>query len=149
MTDDSTGFEPDKVEGDCGVEGDLGGKQAINVTVSNDGQKSEPDKKPWQIQPGQVLNPKGRPKGSKNKLGQAFVNDLYQHWQDNGLQAIEKVYQDKPDVYLKVVAQIIPRDINVNHEVGDMTREQIIERIKQLDRQLGPILDMAANEPDQ
>ena len=29
----------------------------------------------------------GRPKGSRNKLGEAFIADLYAHWQENGVPA--------------------------------------------------------------
>ncbi len=30
----------------------------------------------------------GRPKGSRNKLGEAFIDDLYQDWQANGAETI-------------------------------------------------------------
>ena len=98
--------------------------------------------------PGAALNPRGRPKGSKNALGQAFVDDLYQDWQVNGAAVIETVRTDKPDVYLKVIAQIIPRDIDVNVNVNEMTPEQIIARIRQLDKQLQPIIDLVPVNDD-
>ena len=37
-----------------------------------------------QFLPGQSGNPKGRVRGSRNKLGEAFFNDLYAEWLEHG-----------------------------------------------------------------
>jgi hypothetical protein len=66
-----------------------------------------------QIKPGQVLNPKGRPKGSRNKLGEAFITDLQADWAEHGSAAIATVRQERPHEYLKVVASILPKELNV------------------------------------
>ena len=34
-------------------------------------------------------NPKGRPRGSRNKLGEAFVAVLFQHWKENGIEVLD------------------------------------------------------------
>jgi len=70
--------------------------------------------KPFQIKPGQVLNPVGRPKGSRNKLGEAFVEALQSDFNEHGAAAIVKVREEKPDAYLKVIASILPKDVNLN-----------------------------------
>lgn len=67
----------------------------------------------FQVQPGQVLNPKGRPKGSRNKLGESFLTDLQADWETNGASVIETVRKDRPHEYLKVVASILPKELNV------------------------------------
>lgn len=67
----------------------------------------------FQVQPGQVLNPKGRPKGSRNKLGESFLTDLQADWETNGAAVIETVRKDRPHEYLKVVASILPKELNV------------------------------------
>lgn len=66
--------------------------------------------------PGNNANPKGRPKGSRNKLGEAFLKDLLADWETNGIAAIAEVRETKPDAYLKVVASILPKqaEITVN-----------------------------------
>jgi hypothetical protein len=63
--------------------------------------------------PGQSGNPAGRPRGSRNKLGEAFLADLYADWQANGIAVIEAVREQKPDVYLKVVASILPHQLEI------------------------------------
>jgi hypothetical protein len=82
-------------------------------TISNVEQPS----KPWLFKPGQVANPKGRPKGSRNKLGEAFIQALHDDFKDHGVDAIVKVRETKPDQYLKVVAAVIPQE--VHHTVED------------------------------
>jgi hypothetical protein len=39
-------------------------------------------KPPWQ--PGQSGNPKGRQKGSRNRLCEQFLQDFYETWQAHG-----------------------------------------------------------------
>ncbi|MDX0227171.1 DUF5681 domain-containing protein [Sinorhizobium meliloti] len=94
------------------------------------------------FKPGQSGNPQGRPKGSRNKLGEQFINDLYEDWQQHGVVTLARVREEKPDQYLKVVASILPKDLNVNiNSTDDLTDEQLIERIRSLDSAIRPFLD--------
>jgi hypothetical protein len=68
--------------------------------------------------PGQSGNPAGRPKGARHKLGEAFIEALHDDFQTEGVEAIRKVRAEKPDQYLKVIASIIPQE--VNHKVDDL-----------------------------
>lgn len=80
--------------------------------------------------PGVVINPAGRPKGSRNKLGEAFLADMLADWEDNGVQVIAKVRTEKPDQYLKVVASILPQQLNVKvSEVDELTDEQLTRQL--------------------
>jgi hypothetical protein len=47
-------------------------------------------------QPGVSPNPAGRPKGSRHKLGTAFIDDLYEAWQTQGKDVIARVIKDRP-----------------------------------------------------
>ena len=58
-----------------------------------------------QFKPG---NP-GRPKGSRNKLGEAFIEDLHAAWKKHGMAAIEATIKNQPAQFLKVVARVLPK----------------------------------------
>ena len=78
------------------------------------------------IQPGQVLNPKGRPKGSRTKLGEAFVAALHADFNEHGAEVIERVRIEKPDAYLKVIASTLPKDLNVNvNAMSEMSDDEL------------------------
>ena len=79
----------------------------------------------------------GRPKGSRNKLGEAFLADMLEDWEANGPETIQRVREEKPDAYLKVVASILPKELNVKvSELDDLSDEQIDKRIAALARAL-------------
>lgn len=79
------------------------------------------------FQPG---NP-GRPKGSRNKLGEAFIAALHDDFNEHGVAAIQKVRVDRPHEYLKVIASLLPKELKVTTE-SDLTDEQLDQRIRQL-----------------
>lgn len=80
--------------------------------VSNGDEKA----KDTRFQPGQIANPAGRPKGSRNRLGEDFVKALADDFEKHGPQAITKVRADRPQDYLKVIASLLPKqaEITVN-----------------------------------
>lgn len=89
--------------------------------------------------PGQSGNPAGRPKGSRNKLGEAFLEKLLEDFEAEGTAAIVKCRTEKPDAYLKVIASILPKELKITNE-SDLSDEQLVERIRQLDSVIRPFL---------
>ena len=49
----------------------------------------------------------GRPRGARNKLGEAFLQDLHADWEQHGRSVIERVRRDDPSTYLRVMASVV------------------------------------------
>ena len=85
--------------------------------------------------PGQSGNPKGRTLGSRNKLGENFFTTLYEHFLEHGPKAIERVYNSRPDVYLKVIASTLPREMHFKNEsafegLTDDKLDEVIDSVR-------------------
>jgi hypothetical protein len=66
--------------------------------------------------PGQSGNPAGRKKGFRNRLGEAFLQDMLSAWEANGKAAIDRVIEERPHEFIKAVAGILPKDVNIRTE---------------------------------
>jgi hypothetical protein len=59
-------------------------------------------------------NPAGRPKGSRNKLSEDFLSALCADFEEHGAASIVTMRENDPSSYVKVVAGLLPKDMNVN-----------------------------------
>jgi hypothetical protein len=64
--------------------------------------------------PGQSGNPLGRPKGSRNRLGEDFLRALADDFAEHGSEAIEDVRINSPKDYLKVIASLLPKGVELD-----------------------------------
>lgn len=70
--------------------------------------------------PGESGNPKGRPRHVRERLTQEFISDLADSWKEHGKQAIETLRRDDIGSYTRLVAQLIPRDVRVEHSADSV-----------------------------
>lgn len=66
---------------------------------------------------GQSGNPAGGKIGARRKLAESFIQDIQEDWKANGKAALTKVRTDDPSTYLRVVASILPKEIEL--DVGE------------------------------
>ena len=63
------------------------------------------------FKPGQSGNPAGRPKGSRNRHSENFLNAFARDFERHGAAVIETVRKERPQDYLKVAASLLPKQM--------------------------------------
>jgi len=57
-----------------------------------------------------------RPKGSRNKLAQDFIDKVYEDWQVHGAKALIAMREQSPSKYCALVAALIQQHFKVEHD---------------------------------
>ncbi len=93
------------------------------------------------FKPGQSGNPSGRPKGSKNALQEAFINDVKDAWEAKGAKAIADMIEKNPGDFVKMCAGLMPKDVTLNfNDRNEMTDDELIASIRSLTATISPFL---------
>lgn len=71
----------------------------------------------------------GRKRGSRAKLGEKFFAALQADFEEHGVGAIARVRFLRPDVYLQVLAKLMPQKIEITTPTDGMTDEQLEEML--------------------
>lgn len=109
-----------------------------------------PNQAKWLVQKGQVLNPLGRPKGSRNKFAEEFLKDFLADWQTNGATAIKHCRVVDPAGYVRIAASIVPKELNINENQNQV--EAILEQfntVEELQNFLAGIAAIGANQREE
>jgi hypothetical protein len=94
---------------------------------------AEPRTEQGRFVQGSSGNPAGRPKGSRNKLSEAFWNDLAEAWDQHGKEAMKTLATEEPAKFVQVAASLMPKEVKVSQNpIEDMTDEQLEEAIAAL-----------------
>jgi Family of unknown function (DUF5681) len=80
----------------------------------NTGQKQVNGRAKGYFRLGRSGNPRGRPKGARNKLGEAFLDALQADFEEHGASVIAEVREKLPHQYLKIIASILPKELGLD-----------------------------------
>ena len=87
-------------------------------------------------------NGSGRPKGSRNKLCRAVLEDLLADWAEGGAAAIKMMRIERPAEYVRVMCSILPKEMLFENTATELDDDQLAELIGHIREQL-----LARDEP--
>lgn len=89
----------------------------------------------------------GKPKGARTKLGEMFLKALRDDFEENGVKAIQKVRDERPQDYLRVIASLMPKDLNLNvNNLDAATDDELVQRLRDLESVIRPFLGVEGSD---
>jgi hypothetical protein len=95
------------------------GVSVIKIMVMSDTTQAERDAKTGRFLTGNIGG--GRSRGSRNKLAEAFVEDLHACWEEHGASVLVRVARDEPAALLRTIAMLMPKDLNLSIGISPET----------------------------
>lgn len=83
--------------------------------------------------PGESGNPGGKPVGSRDRLTKRFLLDLAEDFELHGKKAIQECRETKPDVYVKAIAALCPKEVEVKRPLEDMNADELLTAVRALE----------------
>jgi hypothetical protein len=74
-------------------------------------------KEDTQWKPGQSGNPKGKPRGAKDKFQRKFWEDLAKLWEEQGMAALQRVLVQDTSTFVRVAAGLLPKEEEHKHTI--------------------------------
>lgn len=59
----------------------------------------------------------GRPRGSRNKLGERFVSDLLAEWKRSGPECLRRLASENPAAFVRAVGNVLPAQLEAELDV--------------------------------
>ena len=108
----------------------------VAATPASTGQLQKRPGFSTRFKPGQSGNPKGRKAGSRNALSEAFISALNQDFEKHGVAVIQAVREDDPAAYLKIIASIVPKDLNINpgRTLEGLSDDELLDQLEAIRR---------------
>ncbi len=72
----------------------------------------------------------GCPKGSRNRLAEAFLDALHADFLEHGVAAIEAARVESPLGHVRIVAGLLPQKLQVESGPGGMSDDQLVAIIR-------------------
>jgi hypothetical protein len=80
------------------------------------------------FQPGNSGGP-GRPRGSRNKLSESFLDALYQDFQTSGIAAIVAARAESPLGYVRMIASLMPQKLELDRPLA-LSDEDLLQIVQ-------------------
>ena len=94
----------------------------------------------------------GRPKGSRTRLTltKAYIETLAGQFDEHGDRILAEIREKQPHIWAKLVAELTPKHVQVEHTTSDMTDDQLRQRIAELNASISNAIGDAprAGGPD-
>lgn len=83
--------------------------------------------KPKGFQPGHPGGP-GRPLGSRHRISEMFLRDFMVAWERSGVEALNKVAEDKPHEFVRAAVALLPKELHVKTDALEaMSDDDLLE----------------------
>jgi hypothetical protein len=83
----------------------------------------------YRFKPGQSGNPGGQVKGTRHKLNGDFVRALSKDFDENGIAAIKEARERDPMGYVKVIASLVPKQVEQSQPLDELTDAELVAGI--------------------
>lgn len=92
---------------------------------------------PWK--PGVSPNPGGKPLAVRNMLTAKFLKELAADFEEHGKKAIALCREKEPGTYLKVIAALLPKQIEAAQPLGELSDHELLAMVEFLRAQLSQL----------
>ena len=80
----------------------------------------------------------GRPKGERNRLAESFFQDLNEVWQNRGRTALEKLVEQDPVTFARMIGSLMPKQaataILVGTQIAELNKPTVEVSLVGIDR---------------